>query len=132
MKKIVLPIVSTISVLGIYNALVFAFCKTFNPNFWCGYIFITLSILIVLASFIISAFKDNHNTPSGLPITTLSIYYFVFELALGSLLMFFNINFAIVLVPQLICFLIFMPFYALALTKVGKQQPNKSQTEQTK
>lgn len=125
MKKIVVPIVSMISILGIYNAIVFAFCKNLNSNFWCGYAFITFAALIVLASFILSAFKDNKAMPSGLPITTLSVYYFVFELALGSLLMYFNINFAIVFVPQLVCLLIFMPVYALGLTKLGKQQPNK-------
>lgn len=124
MKKLTLPIISILSILGIYNALVFTFCKNLTKNFWCGYIFITLSILIVLLSFVLTAFKANKNTPSGYSITTLSIYYFIFETILGSCLMFFNISFAIVLLPQLICFLLFLPFYALGLTKFGTEQTN--------
>lgn len=130
MKKLTLPIISILSILGIYNALVFTLCKNLTKNFWCGYIFITLSILIVLLSFVLTSLKANKNTPSGYPITTLSIYYFVFETILGSCLMFFNINFAIVLLPQLICFLLFLPFYALGLSKLGTEQTNtKNKTE---
>lgn len=131
MKKLTLPIISILSILGIYNALVFTLCKNLTNNFWCGYIFITISILIVLASFIISALRKNPEVVSGLSIKTLSIYYFIFETILGSSLMYFNISLAAVLLPQIISLFIFLPIYALVLTKIGTEQTNEPKDKKT-
>ncbi len=131
MKKLTLPIISILSILGIYNALVFTLCKNLTKNFWCGYIFITISILIVLASFIISALRKNPEVVSGLSIKTLSIYYFIFETILGSSLMYFNISLAAVLLPQIISLFIFLPIYALVLTKIGTEQTNEAKDKKT-
>ncbi len=129
MKKLTLPVISILSTLGIFNALVFCLCKNLTNNFWCGYVFITLSLLIVLLSYIISAFRKNPDVVSGLSIKTLSIYYFIYELVLGSSLMYFNISLTAVLLPQIISFFIFIPIYALAISKIGTEQTN-DKTEQ--
>lgn len=125
MKKNLFSIISILCVLGIYNALVFCLCKNLNANFWCGYGFITLSILIVLLSFVLTNNFQNNEAVKGISIKVLSIYYFVFETALGSLLMFFNIDFVAVLLPQLICFLIFLPIYAYCVSKVVSKVVSK-------
>lgn len=117
MKKLTMPLISILSILAIYNVLIFTLNKNFTQNFWCGYIFITLSILVMLFSFIFANFV-NPNVVTGMSIKTLSVSYFVFEAVLGSLLMFFNINFLIVLLPQLIFFLLYVPVYALAISKL--------------
>ena len=129
MKKNLLSIISILCVLGIYNALVFCLCKNLTNNFWCGYSFITLSIIIVLVSFILTNAIQNKSEVKGLSIKVLSIYYFVFETILGSLLMFFNIDFVVVLLPQLICFLIFIPIYAFCISKLKTQSEETSTKE---
>jgi len=109
--------------MAIYNTLLFCLCKNFTTNFWVGYAFIMGSMLIMLVSFVISM---GNGKVVGLPLTTLSLYYFVFELILGSCLMFFNIPFIAVFLPQMIIFLIFLMIYVPALLRYFTKEENKS------
>jgi len=115
MKKSSIIAGSVILILmAIYNTLLFCLCKSYTVSFWVGYAFIMGSMLIMLISFIISM---NKSKIVGLPLTTLSLFYFGFELLLGSLLMFFNLPFISVFLPQMICFLIFLMIYVPAVLR---------------
>ena len=109
--------------MAIYNTLLFCLCKNFTTNFWVGYAFIMGSMRIMLVSFIISM---GNGKVVGLSLTTLSLYYFVFELILGSCLMFFNIPFIAVFLPQMIVFLIFLMIYVPAVLRYFTKEENKS------
>ncbi len=117
MKKSV-AFISTISCLTIlYNVLIFTLTKNFSQNFWVSYALVMLSILIMLASFIVTKLKASDKV-LGMPITTLSVYYFVIEIVLASSLMFFKIHFLAVFLPQIIVLLVFLMIYIPALISI--------------
>ena len=117
MKKSVV-FISTISCLTIlYNVLIFTLTKNFSQNFWVSYALVMLSILIMLASFIVTKLKASDKV-LGMPITTLSVYYFVIEIVLASSLMFFKIHFLAVFLPQIIVLLVFLMIYIPALISI--------------
>ncbi len=116
MKKAIISSSVVLCLLAIFNVLVFSLKETFSNNFWASYVLITLSLLIMLISFIVTFTSKKANEVVGLPITTLSTIYAVFEIILGSLLMSFDLSFKIVFLPQIICFIIFLAIYVPALT----------------
>lgn len=116
-KKIVMSSIIIVALMAIYNVLIFTLYTNLNNNFWAGYIFIMLSMIIMLISFIITNASNRSGNVVGMPLTVLSGYYFVLEVILGSLLMFFNIPFVAVLLPQLVVFIIFIAIYVLAVFK---------------
>lgn len=116
-KKIISSSIFIVALIAIYNVLIFTLYSNLNNNFWAGYIFIMLSMVVMLTSFIITNASSRSGNVVGLPLTTLSVYYFILEAILGSLLMFFNIPFLAVLLPQLVVFIIFIAIYALAVLK---------------
>lgn len=109
--------------MALYNTLIFCLTKNFTTSFWIGYIFIMLSMLIMLISFVICAYKEKL---VGLPLNMLSLYYFVLELILGSCLMFFDIPFIAAFLPQMIVFLIFLMIYVPAILRYFSKEENKS------
>lgn len=117
MKKGIIAGSSVFFIMAIYNVLVFCLVNNFTKNFWTGYIFIMLAFTILLVSTIISSVSKRSHIVTGLPIRMISIYYAVLELILGSLLMYFNINFIAVFLPQMILFLIFAMVYVPAILK---------------
>lgn len=116
-KKIVVSSIAIVVLMAIYNVLIFTLYSNYNANFWTGYCFIMASMLIMLASFVITNASNRSGNVVGMPLTVLSGYYFVLEVILGSLLMFFNIPFVAVFLPQIIVFLIFVAIYVIALFK---------------
>lgn len=117
MKKGLTSISSIVILAAIYNILVFCLTKNFTKNFWTGYIFIMLAFAIMVVSFALSTASKRSHHVTGLPITMISLYYAVIELILGSCLMFFNINWVAVFLPQIILFLIFMMVYVPAILR---------------
>ena len=113
--------------MAIYNTLLFCLCKNYTTNFWVGYAFIMGSMIIMLVSFAVSM---NKGKIIGLPLSTLSLYYFVFELILGSCLMFFNISFIGVFLPQMIVFLIFLMIYVPATLRYFTKDENENKSKQ--
>jgi len=118
MKKYIVPLSVSISLIAIFNVLVFTLLSTFTKNFWCGYAFIMLSLILIPISVILRVSSKKGSEVSGFPIVTLSVYYFIIEAIMGSLLMYWSISFIAVLLPQLLLFLIFMPLYVTAISKL--------------
>lgn len=115
MKKIVITSTAIICLMAIYNILVFTLTKTFNTNFWVGYAFIMLSMIMLLICFNLTYASKNSHKVTGLPLTTLSVYYFLAMIILGSCLMYFNINIIAVILPLSILSLIFMAVFVPAI-----------------
>ncbi|MBE5746104.1 MAG: hypothetical protein E7359_02325 [Clostridiales bacterium] len=116
-KKVVVSSIFIVALMAIYNILIFTLYNNLNKNFWAGYAFIMLAMIIMLISFVITNASSRNKNVVGIPLTTLSVYYFILEAILGSLLMFFNIPFLAVLLPQLIVFIIFIAIYVIAVLK---------------
>lgn len=117
MKKGIVAGSSIFILMAIYNVLVFCLCTNFTQNFWTGYAFIMAAFVIMLISFILAKASKRSHHVTGLPITMISLYYLVVELILGSCLMFFNISFVAVFLPQILVFLFFAMIYVPAITK---------------
>lgn len=129
MKKAIISSSIIVCLLGIYNVLIFSFCENFNKNFWATYILVTVSMIIMLASYVITFSSKKRDQVTGLPITTLSAMYAGFEILLGSIFMFFNLSFKAVFLPQIICFIIFLAIYIPALVSLLWKKEEKSPTE---
>lgn len=117
MKKGIIAGSSIFIFMAIYNVLVFCLVNNFSKNFWTGYIFIMLAFTIFLISTILSVASNRSHHVTGLPIGMISLYYAVLALFLGSLLMYFKINWVAVFLPQMILFLIFAMIYVPAILK---------------
>lgn len=127
-KRIVISSIGVVVLIAIYNILLFTLYNNFTANFWVGYAFIMASMLVMLASFIITFASDRSGNVVGLPLTTLSGYYFVIEAILGSLLMFFKVSFVAAFLPQIVLFLIFFAVYVIAVLRfysLPKTEENK-------
>lgn len=109
-KALVTGIVFGLGV-AIYYILIFMLTKTFYPSFWVGFGFITGAIIISLISVILSNSSSHKEKVTGLSLNTQSFMYLVFELILGSILMWINVGFTWSFVPQVICFLLFLMLY---------------------
>lgn len=96
---------------AIYYILIFMLTKTFYPSFWVGFGFITGAIIISLISVILSNSSSHKEKVTGLSLNTQSFMYLIFELILGSILMWINVGFTWSFIPQVICFLLFLMLY---------------------
>jgi len=128
MKKGIIAGSSILIFIAIYNVLVFCLVNNFTKNFWTGYIFIMIAFVIMLASFVISMRRGKI---VGLPLTTISLYYVVAEIILGSLLMYFNISWLAVFLPQIILFLIFLMVFIPAILRYFTKEETKQENKQS-
>ena len=118
MKKIIVPTVVIACFMAIYNILIFCLVKTFTPNIWTGYGFIMAGFVIMLLSFVLVNATNKQGEVTGLPIKTLSVYYFIAMAVVANVLMFLNISFIAVFLPLVIISLIFLAVYIPAITKL--------------
>lgn len=117
-KKLILSSSSIICLMAIYNILVFVLTKNLTRNFWVGYIFVMIAFLFMIASFVLTYASKNEGKVTGLPLTTLSVYYFIFTAILANALMFVNISFVAIILPLIITLLLFLMIYIPAVIKL--------------
>lgn len=118
MKKVVTSTVAIVCLMAIYNVLVFCLTKNFTQNFWAGYGFVMAGFVFMLLSFILVHASNKQGEINGLPIRTLSVYYFIAMVVVASSLMFLKINFVAVFLPLIILTLIFVAMYVPAIFKL--------------
>lgn len=118
MKRVVTSTVAIVCLMAIYNILVFCLTKNFTQNFWTGYGFVMAGFVMMLLSFILVHVSNKQGEINGLPIRTLSVYYFIAMVVVASSLMFLKISFVAVFLPLIILTLIFIAIYVPAIFKL--------------
>lgn len=105
-RKLQLSLIFAI-ILVAYNIVLFLVTKVLYTSFWVSYIFIMLSLLFVIISFFFVSSENRKKQVVGMPVTVLSVLYFCAEFILGTIFMFFNLEFSAVFVPQFVLFVLF-------------------------
>ncbi|MBQ8559447.1 MAG: hypothetical protein IJ439_05635 [Tyzzerella sp.] len=79
-------------VFAIFNLLVFVIFENRNNVFWTSYAFMCVAFVVQIAS-IILAFKspDTESTFMGIPLVSLSLYYFFAAIFAGAVFMIFQV-----------------------------------------
>ena len=102
--------ISTLFII-VFNILAFVLAADFNKNFWCGYIFVTLSWMCLIAVEILSADqKDNGrsvflNAPSIL----MTVLHLLIQTIVGVIVMAFsNLNIKVALCLEIVLFSIYL------------------------
>lgn len=124
-KKILPTIAISSLFIIVFNVLAFILATDFNKNFWCGYIFITLSWLSLLAIGLITATDKEKSKAIFLnaPSMLISIIHLLIQTVTGIFVMaisFFNVKVAI-------CFEILI--FAIYLGIIGVLELYKSKNK---
>lgn len=120
-------------VLIAYNLVLFLVNKNFTTSFWVSYIFIMVALLFTFGSFSFINKNNRNKQVVGMPVNVLCVLYCVCEFVLGTIFMFFNLNFVPVFVPQFVLFALFMLCYIPAMLSeknYKQEQPNKTEENQ--
>ena len=122
-KKIQLGL--TLGILfAAYLIVMFLVVKNFTTQFWISLIFVVVGFMaLAFGLFFVSA-KNRSNQVVGLPVGSLVWMYFVVELVMGTIFMFFNWAFIAYFLPQFIVFVLFLLVFVPAV-----MSPNNYQDE---
>lgn len=134
-RKIQLGLIFAILVVT-YNIVLFLVAQNLHTSFWVSYIFIMISILSCVISFFFVSNEKRKKQVVGMPVTVLSVLYFVCEFIMGTIFMFFDVSFAAVFVPQFVLCALFLICFIPALMspknyKTAKQEIQKTSTQDT-
>ena len=113
-KKLITGLVLGV-VLVTYLTVLFLVKKEFGTSFWVSFAFVMASFLIVVASFMFVANENRKPQVVGMPVTVLSCLYCVVEFILGTIFMFFTLDFVPVFIPQFVLFALFLICYIPAI-----------------
>lgn len=113
-KKLITGLVLGV-ILITYLTVLFLVKKEFGTSFWVSFAFILASFLIVVASFMFVANENRKHQVVGMPVTVLSCLYFAAEFVLGTIFMFFTLDFVPVFIPQFVLFALFLVCYIPAI-----------------
>lgn len=125
-KKAVPAICVSSLFIIIFNVLAFVLASEFNKNFWCGYIFITLSWVCLIAVEILSS-DDKENGRSiflNAPGILITVLHLLVQTIIGLIVMsfsFFNVKVAL-------CFEIVI--FAVYLAIIGGLEMYKARSKQ--
>lgn len=127
-KKFITLLLSFIVIIATYNLIVFLVRKNNEISFWLSYAMIMFSVVMLMITFILTNLKDNHKKVVGLNIKTLSFYYLILELIMGTIFMFFpNILAVAVIIPHSLITAIFLLIYIpCALQFISIEDDNKN------
>lgn len=104
-------------VFAVFNLLVFIIAKEKNSVFWMSYAFMCLAFVIQIVSMLLALRSlETETVFMGIPLASLSFYYFFAAIFVGAVFMFFqNAPFKLALVLQILILAIYAIVAILAL-----------------
>lgn len=104
-------------VFAVFNLLVFVIFKTRTPVFWISYVFMCIAFIVQIASIILAFKKPNTESVfMGIPLASLSLYYFFAAIFAGAVFMVFQIaSVTLAIVVQVLILAIYAVVAILAL-----------------
>ena len=116
-----------------YNILLFLLNKNYEISFWISFGFIVASFVFTMVAFFFVADEKRKKQVVGMPVTVLTVMYFVVEFVLGTILMIFpSLSFAGVFVPQFILFVLFLLCFVPAMLSENNYKQNDPVNEDKK
>ncbi len=115
-----------------YLIVLFLVTNRFYTSFWVSLIFVVLAFLFMTIAFFFVSNEKRKKQVVGLPVTTMTVMYFVIEFIMGTIFMFFNIEFVWVFVPQFIVFVLFLLCFMPAMISENnykRENVNKTETK---
>ncbi len=114
-----------------YLIVLFLVANNLHTSFWVSLIFVVLSFLFMTIAFFFVSNEKRKKQVVGLPVTTMTVMYFVIEFVMGTIFMFFNVEFVWVFVPQFIVFVLFLLCFMPAMISENnyKREPAKNNDE---
>ena len=110
-KKVIPAICISSLFIIVFNILAFVLASEFNKNFWCGYIFITLSWICLIAVEILSCDKNegSHSFFLNAPGILIAVLHLIVQTVIGVIIMSFSfLNVKIALCFEIVIFAIFL------------------------
>jgi len=130
-NKIMVGIVGGILFL-LYNIIVFTFATDRTSVFWSAYLFTLLAFAIQVIVFMM-LYKRNttaHDMFFGIPLTTISILYFIVQIIAGTLFMVFSdISLRVTNISQIVIFAVYL---ILAISALIAKNTVENISEKTK
>lgn len=104
-------------VFAVFNLLVFVIAKEKNGVFWMSYAFMCLAFVIQIVSMLLALRTlETETVFMGIPLASLSLYYFLAAIFVGAVFMFFqNAPFKLALVLQVLVLAVYVIVAILAL-----------------
>lgn len=104
-------------VFAVFNLLVFVIAKEKNSVFWMSYAFMCFAFIVQIVSmFLALRSLETETVFMGIPLASLSMYYFFAAIFVGAVFMFFqNASFKLALVLQVLILAIYTVAAILAL-----------------
>jgi len=104
----------TLMLLGLYNAMLFVFCKHLNETFWISYAFFTFAVVMFVLSLWISSAGTFAGKIMEISIATLAYMHLALEFIISTIFIAFacfSIPFAAVFFPQLFILVLMLIIY---------------------
>ena len=104
-------------IFAVFNLLVFVIANEKNGVFWMSYAFMCIAFLVQIASMLLALRSlETETVFMGIPLASLSLYYFFAAIFVGAVFMFFqNAPFKLALVLQILILAIYAVVAIMAL-----------------
>ncbi len=114
-----------------YLIVLFLVTNNLHTSFWVSLIFVVLAFLFMTIAFFFVSNEKRKKQVVGMPVTTMTVMYFVIEFVMGTIFMFFDIEFVWVFVPQFIVFVLFLLCFMPAMISENnyKREPQKTKNK---
>ena len=116
-----------------YNIVLFLLNNNYQISFWISFGFIVVSFVLTMVAFFFVSDEKRKKQVVGMPVTVLTVMYFVVEFVLGTILMIFSsLSFAAVFVPQFVLFVLFLLCFVPAMLSENNYKQNNPTSENKK
>ena len=104
-------------IFAVFNLLVFVIANKKNGVFWMSYAFMCIAFIVQIASMLLALRSlETETVFMGIPLASLSLYYFFAAIFVGAVFMFFqNAPFKLALVLQILILAIYVVIAIMAL-----------------
>ena len=104
-------------IFAVFNLLVFVIANEKNGVFWMSYAFMCIAFIVQIASMLLALRSlETETVFMGIPLSSLSLYYFFAAIFVGAVFMFFqNAPFKLALVLQILILAIYVVIAIMAL-----------------
>lgn len=104
-------------IFAVFNLLVFVIANEKNGVFWMSYAFMCIAFIVQIASMLLALRSlETETVFMGIPLASLSLYYFFAAIFVGAVFMFFqNAPFKLALVLQILILAIYVVIAIMAL-----------------
>lgn len=104
-------------IFAVFNLLVFVIANEKNGVFWMSYAFMCIAFIVQIASMLLALRSlETETVFMGIPLASLSLYYFFAAIFVGAVFMFFqNAPFELALVLQILILAIYVVIAIMAL-----------------